>query len=68
MKHGFKWRTGERLFRQRVYKILCDFKEGKIKGNGTAVGQLDQPLTGVADAIQAAIEEDVVSWAARKSP
>jgi hypothetical protein len=55
-------RHGERAFLDRLYAILRDYQDGKLKDNGTIVGQLDQPLTEVADLIQAEIRQRVRSW------
>lgn len=39
------------LFQERLYAILRAYQQGQIKGDSTTIGQLDQPLTGVADLV-----------------
>lgn len=55
-------RYGERAVLDRLYAILRDYQDGKLRGNGTTVGQLDQPLTEAADLIQAEIRQRVQAW------
>jgi hypothetical protein len=44
-------------FQERVYRALREYQDGKLTGNGTAVGRLDQPLTAVYDRIVEAAKE-----------
>jgi len=49
--------TKSHVLRSKVFRILRDYQEGTIKGNGTVVGMLDMPLTAVYDKINDAIDE-----------
>jgi hypothetical protein len=60
--HRQAWRDGERQFLNELHRILRDYQEGTLKGNSTTIGQLDQPLTGVADAIQIELRQRVQAW------
>lgn len=45
------------LLDNKIYSILRKYQDGTIEGNGTVIGQLDQPLTAVYDSLKEAIDK-----------
>ena len=41
----------ESKFADELYQLLCQYRNGEIKGNGSSIGYLSQPLTQLYDEI-----------------